>query len=400
MQPLRFIVPGQYWDSQVYRGRLYLFGMDGSIITVNWDSLIKSLSIDDVLRLPLKCAFLRSDYLYGYQLQDLFSDPEVRDLVRDKFSRLAESSFSVSRKSLQTHKIGQQDNLCLFPHSDCEIYDRTLYVSAPTGVVKAGASGRTKYPISTRVEKCWDAPVHSISASYGSLALAAGEDGLFEFNLDFEWEYFVKRYSNPKKIASQHCTACSWAFHSIFGSTQSGGFLASFNKEKSNEEPKGRRSFDQLFTASDLWDKTGYAWGVQDKLCLATKQHISVLKYQPWEIDAEARIRSLGTAERTEGKGDVLSASSAAFGSILELDEALVVYPSMGDPVILQGEPVNWRVFPRSKHYQNQLHVIWNDYLEILSFNHDYLANQEQKLFGVSVMMQNGPRQLRVEAMH
>lgn len=31
MSPLKLIIPGRYWDSQVYRGRIYPFGRDGEI---------------------------------------------------------------------------------------------------------------------------------------------------------------------------------------------------------------------------------------------------------------------------------------------------------------------------------------------------------------------------------
>ena len=75
--------------------------------------------------------------------------------------------------------------------------------------------------------------------------------------------------------------------------------------------------------------------------------------------------------ERNDESGDVLSASTAQFGIIVESERALSVYPSEGTPVVMQGEPVNWRVFPRSKHYENQLHVVWDDHMEILSFNQD-----------------------------
>ena len=63
----------------------------------------------------------------------------------------------------------------------------------------------------------------------------------------------------------------------------------------------------------------------------------------------------------------------------------MVVYPSVGPPITLPGEPVNWRAFPRARHYQNQLHVVRDDHLEVLSFNHDYLVDQDSKRLGYTV---------------
>ena len=51
--------------------------------------------------------------------------------------------------------------------------------------------------------------------------------------------------------------------------------------------------------------------------------------------------------------------------------------------VWLSGEPINWRVFPRSKFYENHLHIVYPDRLEILSFNDDYFVDQEKKKAGI-----------------
>ena len=386
MQPLKLTIPGQFWDSYIYSGRLYLFGMEGSIVTIDWDNLIESWKIQENLRLALECAFQRSDYLYGHSLERMFSDSEIRNLVRRKFVQIAETSLSLSRKQFKEFSIGEQDNPCPFPHSDCEIYYQEIYISAPSGVVNASANKRTKFPISTRVKKKWDAPVYGLSTSWDSLALAAGEEGLFELELNNYRKVFDPVCSEPTIIAKEHCLQCNWVFHSVFGSTESGGFLVAFNKENLNNGGTQNRTFDRVIKMEELWDDGGYAWGVQDKLCLATGKEFHILKYQPWLEDSENVFHDIGMVERNDESGDVLSASTAQFGIIVESERALSVYPSEGTPVVIEGEPVNWRVFPRSKHYENQLHVVWDDHLDILSFNQDYLVDQELKVLGVSVL--------------
>lgn len=388
MQPLKIIIPGEYWDSYIYKGRLYLFGIDGNIITLDWDKLISSWKIDGTLQLALECAFMRSDFLYGRSLQKLFHDPEIRELVKNKFERLSRTDLMITKDTLMKLSIGVQDNLCAFPHSDCEIYHQQLYVSAPSGVMQASAGRGTKYPISTRIEKKWDAPVFGLSASWGSLALAAGDEGLFELEVGTGRYTWISNTSEPKIISKNHCVRCNWMFHSIFGSSDSGGFLAAFQKESSSNDREYSRTFDRTVHSDELWDKTGYAWGVQDKFYLATKDKFYVSKYQPWKEKNEQRIFSLGIVEKKLDEGDVISASVATFGIVVEFDKALAVYPSTGESLLLNGEPVNWRVFPRAKHYENQLHVIWDDRLEILSFNQDYLVDQSSKILGISVMQE------------
>jgi hypothetical protein len=383
MQPLKLTIPGRYWDSHIYQGRLYLFGMDGDIVTVDWDRLVDSWAVDEYYRLPLECAFLQSNYLYGDEVRSFVNDTDVRELLRKKFAKLAALPLTVQPHLLAEYEIGRQDNPFPFPHSDSEMYRRTLYVSAPSGVVSAGASGHTKKPISTRAERRWDGPVYRLSANWQALALAAGDEGLFELALDAG---YGESTHEPKRIAQRRCTGCTWAFHSVFGSTEVGGFLASFIKRESPDGDRHTvRDFDKLMTSEDLWGESGYSWGVQDKLCMAKGSSIRVLKYQPWEKEASNRILQLAPIEVHPWKGQVLSATSASFGVVIETENALVVYPSIGDPVTLPEEPINWRVFNRSKHYENQLHVIWRDRLEILSFNQDYLVDQRNKVLGLSV---------------
>ena len=394
MLPLKLTIPGHYWDSYIYEGRLYLFGLKGDIRTINWDTLIGTWNIDKSLQLALECAFLRSDFLYGFKMQRMVQDDEVRHIIRQKFQKLGKKTLGISTRRLAKHEVGRQDNPCPFPHSDCELYRRNLYVAAPSGVVRATATGRTKFPISTRVEKKWDAPVHRVSASWGSLALAAGQEGLFELSLDgqYDLEQPFRRFPEPPNVSQQHCMDCNWTFHSIFGSSEQGGFLVSYLKERHNQYEYAHRNFDRIVTSQELWGERGYAWGVQDKLCMATADGIHVLKYQPWEKTPEQRIRSLGIAHTQRWKGKVISASTMPFGVILELDNALVVYPSRGNPITLPGEPVNWRAFPRAKHYENQLHVVWDDRLEIFSFNEDYLVDQDEKILGISVLGSSSKR--------
>jgi hypothetical protein len=200
-----------------------------------------------------------------------------------------------------TYTVGEQNNPLPFPHEDSEIYFRRLYISSKSGLFGATCNKQTKYPVSTRPEKIWDAPVLGISASYGALALAAGAEGLFEYRvIQYRGEDFANR-RDPARISHKHCVDCSWAFCSVFGSSSLGtGFLAAYQREQA-----------------------------------------------------------------------------------VEFNSGVVVIPSAGPSIFIRGEPVNWRVFPKSRHYENQLHVIYDDCLEILPFNQDYLVDQQRKVSGI-----------------
>ena len=140
------------------------------------------------------------------------------------------------------------------------------------------------------------------------------------------------------------------------------------------------RTFERVITDRDIFNEQGYSWGTRDKIYQARNREITVARYRPY--NEENRIERLTTIPIAAWKGDLVSGGVASFGAIIEYDNAIVVLPSDGDPVTLPGEPVNWRVFPNSRFYQNHLHVIYEDEITIYSFNHDYFVQQDVKIFG------------------
>ena len=376
MQPLKITIPGKFWDSYVYEGRIYLFARDGSVECLKWAELIYDWRLPDLVKLPFTCAFARSDFLYSMDLRELMHDREVRLLMQSKFRTLGQRSFEIDKKVRTRHTAGTQDNPCPFPHADLEIYKQCLYVGSKTGIVSASCNKQTRYPISTRTDKKWDAPTLALSASYGSLAIAAGDEGLYEYNLDS----YVQGDPEPTQLSKVACRDCDYTYFSVFASSGNSGYLAEFTKV--GEGGNFERHFEGIETAQAIFGTEGYSWGVQDKICQALQGTIKVARYTPWADADDERIQSLGNIRFAPWKGDIVSASTASFGVIVELENAIVVLPSAGRPITLRGEPVNWRVFPRSRHYKNQLHVVYDDRLEVLSFNHDYLVDQKSKLLG------------------
>jgi len=388
MQPVKIRIEGEYWDSFIYKGRLYLFHANGEITSIHWDELIDDWNLHDDIKLAFSFAFNRSDYLYLPDSQILLHDPEIKSVVVQKFSRLADIEFGISRNELENYIKGQQTTPSVFPHSDIEIYKDQLFVASKSGLYRLTCNKKTKYPISTKKNKCWDGSVLSISAAYGSVALAAGNDGLFEYAIEGNHSTFPYS-SEPERLSELSCKDCSWNYYSVFASGDNSGYLADFMKGDNRDDDFRKlphRIFDSVITAESMFGTSGYSWGMHDKICQAQLNSIKVLKYEPWSrYDDRSHYRTLGTIHHEEWKGEIVSASTANFGIIVELENAIVVYPSAGDPITIPGEPVSWRVFPRSKRYENQLHVIYDDHILIYSFNHDYLLDQKEKIAGTSV---------------
>src|SRR6266508_2411713 len=217
MQTLRLIFPGSYYDSQIYSGRLYLWNSDGSIVTIDWDKLIEGIKIPDPLRLALTCAFQRSEYLYGDHWKLVFQDTEIRTAIQRKFKKLIElSPIEISSTQLRDCYIQQQDNPLSFPNADCTIYNKTLYLGSQSGVLSAGIDKQRKYPISRKPEKIWDGIALSVAASYQTLAISAGNDGLFEYDLGTD---YWSDNRHPRQRIRQHSNFARWLYASIFSSS-------------------------------------------------------------------------------------------------------------------------------------------------------------------------------------
>jgi hypothetical protein len=151
MRPVTLSIPGEYWDSQLYRGKLFLFTRDGRIRTIDWDRLIDSFRLNRNLQLAAQCAFQRSDYLYGSKWEMFFSDPEIKALVTEKFKNLGKLNLSATEAQLKKSEYGHQDNPFSFPHADTLIYFRKMYVVGDGGVWRATCDPRrTRNPISSR----------------------------------------------------------------------------------------------------------------------------------------------------------------------------------------------------------------------------------------------------------
>ena len=251
--PLKLTIPGRYWDSQICRGRLHLFGMEGDVLTLDWDALIGKLRVRDDLKLAARSAFQRSDFLYGVASTGIFRDPEIRRIISHRFHDLSQVPLEPSQQEIDQTALGRQDNLFPFPHADSEIYNRRLYVSSRAGVFAANCGGSTKYPVSTSIARLSEMPVSAVRASYRSLALAAGEEGLWQYDLDD-----FRDGSRTERVASQHCSECQWAFHSIYGSSSTGaGVLASYLKRREQaewtEREEWRRTLDRVIPDSEIF---------------------------------------------------------------------------------------------------------------------------------------------------
>jgi hypothetical protein len=409
MQPIRLTIYGDFWDSQIYKGRLYLWSMDNVLHVYNWDTLVESITRDG-LRLPLVCAFSRGDLLYvPRELSTVFKDQDVRNLLKQKFDSVAQLEWSFSQLDIERFLMGKQDSPFNALHDDSSIYLNRLYGLTDSGLftAKTHKRKRNKYKVDRTSEKLWDGIGTAIKAKSRALAVAAADDGLFELS--------ITNPEQPKQISESHTVFVNWAFASVYGSsdTDSGHLVAYRWTEESNEaeddfqfdevlepsEPTRVREFVRIIDEEEIFGPMNQtpngaralSWGSQDKLYRATsygieavhfiQQHVSDLSSnsKPFEPIGEISLRDAGL----NSLSGAIAGSVAYFGVIVEYDDMLIVATS-DDELHVIAEPITrWRVFPQSIRYENHLHLIFDDRVEIWSFNNDYFVNQREKRAGI-----------------
>lgn len=380
MRNIKLTIYGEFWDSQIYSKNLYIFGDTGDMYIINWDDLINQYFHDKPdLETVAHVAFLESNLFYTKSSQVILKAPEIRDFLKNKFITLSQQDINLDIKTIDQNLCKHQDNPFPFPHADSEIYYSKLYVVLKDGVFAA------PYQTITKSSQLWDAPVFNISASdsYGSIALAAGSEGLYETR-GVNTPKIVT--INPKQVSPNHCSSCDWSNYNINSSSHFySSFFAAYKKIRDTEDKtKINRQLDSIILTKDIFNATGYSWGSHDKLYMYTNGEIKTRQYIA-KKDGTPSFNDIGSLSLENWKGSVVSASVAPFGTIIECDNAIIVIRSDGEVITFKGEPVNWRVFSNSKYYTNQLHIIYDDRLEIHSFYHDYFINQNTKKSGISM---------------
>jgi len=404
MQPVKVTILGSFWDSQIYSGELMLFDEEGSIHRIDWRAAIDDLAQkNQSIQTALRVAFLDGDLFYSPKVRKILLDPELATPIKQQLSKLSATDLCNGLGDLAEYRSRESSPFDFLP-TDTEIYYNTIFASGDIGLFSSPRASRSRNSfIYSRASKHHDGSIFQVKASdrYTSLATAAGDDGLLEFPFDKEDNSPGKANSvgESKILANRACSACDWAFQSVMGWTADSAFFASFKEEK---DPSGRgviRRQDRVIEMSEVFQgvfgrsltsaNREIAWGAREKLYLLTDSGIEVADYNPDSQKFGKKTKKnigmfdlKGEIKSNIDSRQVVATSTAPFGTVIELDESLKVLRSDGKVENFPGEPVHWRVFPRSEHYSNQLHILYDDRLEIISFVHDYFVNQGEKLAG------------------
>lgn len=396
MRPVRIWIKGNFWDSQIYSGELTLFGDDGAMHRIDWGNVIDSLAHRNAaIQTALRVAFSDGDLFYTPKVQRILKDPAIESVVKQQLSDLSSLSIAGGQGDWSEHWRVADTPFDFLP-IDTEIYYHRLFAAGDEGLYSSTRAA----PVSSsgpRGVRHHDGRVLQIKASRQNTAVAAaaGADGLFEFAFNSKSQ---KVFDQQRRVAQIPCSACDWAFQSIVAWNEDSAFFANFRESRDPHSKRKTRTFDRILEQEEIFTDLGSpsrghtrTWGANEKLFCMSSEGIEILDYLPESgrssnqqgfLQSGAKFSSRGKLPIKFDPAAIIATGTAPFGTVLEFAEKIVVLRSDGAVETFAGEPVHWRVFPRSENYSNQLHIIYDGYMLIVSFLHDYFVEQTKKLLG------------------
>lgn len=411
IDPVRIIIPGNYYDCQIYRGRLYLWTINGAVQIYDWNKLLNTKVIPNFsIRLPFVFGFMEGNFLYDKKVSYIFSEKSYNFILLKQYNELLHAKVEILKDDLESSILQQIDLPFNELPTDTEVYANNIYYALDSGIYRRVInSGLSEKAISSKDTKLWDCRILSLRANkYPQIALSAGSDGLFELNLVKNSALKPQSVENIRdtkifKISPKSSSFSNYSFLSIFSSSYvEDSFMAMFNWKpldavnKGDENHKVYREFDELISEEKIFgnnESSDICWGIDDKIYRIIGNKLHILKFinSPNISKGESYYKYLNSMELPSNIGRIIGAGASYFGIVLEFTKGVLILRSDGNVTTIPEEVIRWRIYPRSKNYLNHLHLIFNDRIEIYSFNHDALINQRTKRIGLEYIPDDIP---------
>lgn len=346
-------IEGDYIDSFVYSGVLFLVNSDLNLKAYSWDNVFD------------RCL----DGLGTFQKMRLKNYSRGTVSITDELSR----TYSISEKSLSEFELCSKE-LRVWP-SDINIYKNRFYVASERGVDAFDFDwGDGKVSKFQRPTKIFDEVSFKLAtSSYHRLAIAAGKAGLL--SVTPEKKYARKEHVN--QLIDSPCSDCHWHSTNLVADTVNGQFTASFASIPKKIDFEGTdREYWELVkvlknTRPEIRECTSIhgqsivsSWFSGKGLFSVTKD----LKLYWNSIERPSEYELIDTnSELSTLK--YFKAQSSPFGTVMEVGDDLKLFTGDGEHQVVAEEVVNWRLFPKSSYYLSHLHVIEDDVLSVSLFD-------------------------------
>jgi hypothetical protein len=379
MRDLNISIEGSWWDTLLYKGNLHALTPEGDWAVYDWDALTSDLeaAVEEAARPSLRFAFRASNAIENGALS--------RQVVTESFRNMTTQDFSISSKQLAKYLLVESDVSDAFPSTSMNMHYDRMIMSSQNGVHVEYVN--SDQPGKHSLKKICSIATRQIAAKYGKIACASGDAGLRQLDLHLE-QGFKPAESEGFELNSASCDACDWMYQNISATSYRGGsYLANFKRTGEKFQPKKKENAtnDEEGTEIEKFEFSGstvltdgieddnpkldhaISWGSNDKIYKVSGKTLRAFRFL-----ASGKRPQLGDIELPGCTSEIVSVRSALLGVIVEFDEAVVVVKGDGSLSEFDGEPVNIATFPNSRSYENQLHLIMEDRVQVKSLNQNF----------------------------
>ncbi|HEK2032671.1 hypothetical protein NFF72_14670 [Proteus mirabilis] len=376
---LNLRIKGDYIDSFIYSGVLYLLDTDLKFKSYKWDDI---------------CNFiLERNRFRGINAKDILK--YVKDnRVNNNNNKTIDTEINHKElKRLEKDSI----NIKYWP-SDINLLSNKLYFSGDDGVYYIETHHMTaKFEKTSKDNKIFGTKSFSISPnSHMRIALAAGTEGVFTSCFKFD-----KIRPEEKQISKDSCIDIDWMNDTLFVNSDKlsinnfekilqkkdieskeeyidfkRNLLRDFDKENKNELSISNHDYKKYLKSIlnkdpepiNIKNKYKYGWSSGDcDFIIKNKNTILILN------KITGNIKKVNT-------GDVLSSllkvRTSGCGTIMESKTGFLYLINENNNEKISDDYVAWRVYPRAKNHAKHLHIVNDDNINIRVFNSDIISSE------------------------
>ncbi|UOO83452.1 hypothetical protein [Neisseria dumasiana] len=391
-------IEGNYIDSFIYSGSFFLLNAEMQLTSFAWKDVINCIEEDQE----------KKKIIYNY-----FSGGDK--------SLIKELSFEYIISEEKINKIFSisKNNHCIIDFdywvTDMDIYKNTLFVSSHEGIDSIATNRQEvineepKFEfIPSQKNTLIKQQVFDITlGNYSRLIAACGSQGALQINTKGERGGVHELATDEYQLSSKFWINCDWdasagiaviknkleqEFFKFNNKFEKGiDFLETENsfEELSKEEKKKvereerQKAIQKKYPEKISIENKGIinSWIEQEKGDRKIILFDGVLEFHQFNLGEDNSINEkiediykssfvMQTEKLTELNKDlVLETQKTDFGIIIETLEELFIVPSKKNISNINksfSSITNWRTFPKSKNYRNQLHIVQDDYVSII----------------------------------
>ncbi len=364
-------IEGDFIDSFIYSGVLYLLDSEFRFTSYSWNSL---------------CDFILKRN--GFKFSDASFILKYSKDNRNENGSAHTIDTNISGSELLLLKKDSID-INTWP-SDINLFSNKLYFSGDDGVYFINTNHSTAEFDKRKMQKVFGMKSFSISPNTNNrLALAVGREGVFTSTL----KYGIK-VPAESKVSGSSCIDIDWMNDNLFinsdtlvveqfckienrNNVESNDLFSSIKSEISKEyeeehvisEELSKKAYRKYVEAilnkppetMQLKENYKYGWSSGDCDFILNKDDriLAQNNISGDKIDISLKGRS----------SDLIKVRTSGCGTIIESKDGRLFMLSEHEVKDISSEFVSWRVYPRAKNHANHLHIINDENINIKVYN-------------------------------